>query len=295
MFWAMRDFVWPYGYRCAVCITWDMDGESAHYFRNPSEAANQLSELVQRSYGPNVAIWKVLEMHERCGVRATFFVPGYTANLHPDAVRAIHEHGHPLGLHGYLHETMDALSEEQEDEMFRLSTRTFEKLVGFRPKIFRSPSFELNRRTPRLLAKYGVVADSSLMGDDYPYILRADGVEIVELPVQWILDDFEFWGHTKASRQKAIADPEAVFRIWRAEFEGMYRSKGIFVLTLHPFVSGRWVFLDTVERLIRHIQGFPDVWITTVDEVASYCLSVKDKPFMVRREPPAPRPLSFEL
>src|SRR5271166_5485565 len=108
-------FPWPGGYRMAVCLTWDVDGESAQYVRYPDRAKNQLSELHQRLFGPQVGVWRVLRLLERHGVPATFYIPSYTAMVHPDVVRAITGAGHPIGLHGHLHETLDTVDEQQEN------------------------------------------------------------------------------------------------------------------------------------------------------------------------------------
>ena len=55
-------FTWPKNHEMAVCLTWDVDGESAQYFRFPDRARNQLSELHQRLFGPQVGVWRVLRM-----------------------------------------------------------------------------------------------------------------------------------------------------------------------------------------------------------------------------------------
>lgn len=289
----MHSFEWPNGFKAAACFTWDLDGESAAYFRNPDQARNQCGELVQRSYGPEVGVWKTLDLMNEYDIKATYFVPGYTANTHPDAVEGILKGGHSIGLHGYMHETMDLLSEKQESDMFDKSIRSLEKLTGYKPDIFRSPSFELNRRTPSLLIKNGVRSDSSLMGDDYPYVIDTEGGPLIEIPVNWIMDDFEFWGHTKSNRQKSISDPDTVLKLWKREFEGLYKAGGIFVLTMHPFVTGRWVYLDTVRKLIEYIMDFPGTWITSVKDITDHCTTHMEDPFMVHRKLPSPEIIEF--
>lgn len=276
---------WPDGKRVAVCLSWDVDGEAAQYVRFPERARGQLSELCQRAYGPRVGIWKVFDLLERHGLGATFYVPAHTARMHPDVVRAIVGAGHPLGLHGYLHETLDTLDEETEEAVLRRSQAVLGEIAGYRPAIYRAPSWELNRRTPEILARNGVRSDSSLMDDETPYALDTAAGRLVEIPIHWLLDDAEHWGHSRANRDKAIADPETVLRLWSSEFDGYYESGGCYVLTLHPFISGRFAYMRVVDRLIRHIQGFPGVWWTTLLAVTEWAEAQPDLP--VRRPPPA--------
>ena len=69
----------------------------------------RMSLMSHQSYGPRVAVPKILRILARQDVRATFFVPGFTAECHPDVVRAIVDAGHEIGHHGYLHEQMQGI------------------------------------------------------------------------------------------------------------------------------------------------------------------------------------------
>lgn len=281
---------WPNGHRVAVCLTWDVDGEPAQYVRFPERAAGQLSELHQRMYGPNIGVFKVLRLLDKYGVPGTFYMPSYTAQLHPEVTREIVRLGFPLGLHGYLHESLDTLNAEQEEAVLLRSREVLGEFLGCAPTLYRAPSWELNRRTPELLRRYGVLSDSSLMDDEVPYWLTTTGGELLEVPIQWILDDAEHWNHSRANRDKAIADPETVFRLWSTEFDGYYQSRGCYVLTLHPFISGRWAYMTVVERLVQYMRGFPGVWWTTVDHVTDWA---RQQPELTRRSSPAPTPINF--
>ena len=46
------------------------------------------------------------------GVKATFFTPAYTAELHPDVIQDIDAQGHEIAYHGYLHEAYDDYEKE---------------------------------------------------------------------------------------------------------------------------------------------------------------------------------------
>jgi peptidoglycan-N-acetylglucosamine deacetylase len=59
---------------------------------------------------------------------------------------------------------------------------------------------------------------------------------------------------------------------WIQEFRGMYRESGCFVLTMHPYISGRASRLDGLERLIRVMRQEPGVWFATAMQVAEWAL-----------------------
>jgi peptidoglycan/xylan/chitin deacetylase (PgdA/CDA1 family) len=282
---------WPDHKRVAVCLSWDVDGEAAQYVRYPDRARRHLSELHQRWYGPRVGIYKVLDLLERHGVPGTFYIPGYTARQHPDMVRAIHGAGHPIGLHGYLHESLDNMDEVEEEAVLVRARAILADITGTGPTLYRAPSWELNRWTPALLVKSGVRSDSSLMDAEEPYALDTAAGPLVEIPIQWLLDDAEYWLHTRANRDRPIADPDAVFRLWSTEFDGYYTSGGAYVLTLHPFVSGRWAYLAVVERLIRHIAGHPGVWWATMEDVTRWAEAQLKAGALPRVASPPPEPV----
>jgi len=281
---------WPHNSRVAVCLSWDVDGEAAQYVRFADRARGQLSELHQRLYGPQVGVWKVLDLLERHSVPGTFYMPAYTARQHPDVIRAFVRAGHPVGLHGYLHQALDTMSPEEEEADLVRSQGVLADMLGYRPTLYRAPSWELNRRSPEILKRHGVRSDSSLMDDERPYWLDTAAGPLLQIPIHWLLDDAEHWGHTRANRDKAIADPDTVFRLWSTEFDGYYASGGCYVLTLHPFISGRWAYMAVVDRLVRHIRQFPGVWWTTLEEVTAWAESQGSE--LPRRASPPPEPVA---
>ena len=61
-------------------------------------------------------------------------------------------------------------------------------------------------RTPGHLKAHGFLYDSSLMGDDVPYMLETSHGPLIEVPVQWILDDAPLFRHVYGAGN-VIADP----------------------------------------------------------------------------------------
>jgi len=85
--------MWPNGARCAASFTFDFDAEEVWIGEDP-ENATRPGVLSQGTYGAKVGVPKLLELLDRCGVRATFFVPGRVAERHPARVAAIVAAGH---------------------------------------------------------------------------------------------------------------------------------------------------------------------------------------------------------
>jgi peptidoglycan/xylan/chitin deacetylase (PgdA/CDA1 family) len=66
-----------------------------------------------------------------------------------------------------------------------------------------------------------------------------------------------------------MSAPSKVYEIWAAEFEGAYECGGVFTLTMHPQMIGRYHRIRMLEELIEHIAGHDGVWFATCSEVAA--------------------------
>jgi len=257
--------MWPSGMRTAAAFTFDFDAEEAWIGEDPRNA-DRPGVLSQGTYGAKVAVPLILELLARHGIRATFFVPGRVAERYPQRVREILDAGHEVAHHGYTHTSpanLDAAAEEDE------LVRALGVLRGLGAKVtgYRSPSWDFSPRTLALLEQHGFAYSSNLMDDVRPY--RHDGMRLVELPVQWVLDDApHFWFDGTASWTKGIAAPSAVREIWEAELAGIRELGGSFVLTMHPQIIGRPGRLPLLDGLIEHVKALGDVWIATCDELA---------------------------
>jgi peptidoglycan-N-acetylglucosamine deacetylase len=172
---------WPGGKRAAACFAFDLDAESAVLSAAPA-AASRMSVMSHQSYGPVTGVPRLLRLLEGHGIRATLFVPGYTARRYPGVVAAIAAAGHEIAHHGYLHEPLTGVSEAEETGYLDRGIEALAEITGVRPAGYRAPLWELNYRSPGLLADRGFLYDSSLMDSDWPYELRVGERSIVEIP-----------------------------------------------------------------------------------------------------------------
>jgi peptidoglycan-N-acetylglucosamine deacetylase len=260
--------VWPGGKKVAVALTFDLDAELI-WMEYPDQTSP--SSLSRGRYGPRTGLGRILELLERRNIAATFFLPALIFELYPEAVAAIRASGrHEIGYHGYAHEDIRTLTEEEERDAMRRGLALFQK-AGLRPSIFRSASWNFSPSTLRLLRELGFRFDSSLMADDAPYELLADTIPtgIIELPVDWSLDDWPYFQLEWGLPLPGLRNPDEVFEIWKEEFDGIRSEGGVLTLTMHPQVIGRWSRLRMMERFIDYTES-NDAWFTTLGEIGEY-------------------------
>jgi peptidoglycan-N-acetylglucosamine deacetylase len=276
-------FSWPQGKRAAACFTFDVDAESGLLFDHPASAA-WLDVMSHQAYGPRTGGPRILRLLERQGIRATFFVPGYTAERWPDTIRAIRDAGHEIGHHGYLHEgARSAPDLETEERRLLRGLEALNEVAGVRPVGYRAPMWELSYRLPALLAKHGFLYDSGLMDADHPYRLATSpepgASSIIELPGHWSLDDWEPYNYLPGiTGSGVIASPADVLERWTLELEALVAEGGLFMLTNHPFISGRASRAVALETLMERAKAIDGLWIAAADQIAAHVATLPLEP-----------------
>jgi len=248
-------------------LSFDVDAESP-ILVDGLEHADNAGVMSHQAYGPLVGVPRILDLLADYDVPSTFFVPGLTADRYPQTVERILEAGHEVGHHSYAHVSPIDQSEADERADFERALEALDRR-GVRPEGFRCPSWEPTWRTPALVAEHGLAYDSSLMDADRPYLLETTRGEVVELPVHWSLDDWQQYAFLpRPQYRNTISSPQKVLDLWTSELDAMRRYDCLFVLTCHPFLSGRPHRVEVLRRLIEHALEAGDVEFVSCVEAA---------------------------
>src|SRR5690242_20060015 len=259
---------WPGDARVAVALSFDVDAESySLYTGNVSP-----QQLSRGNYGPRVGVPRILRVLSKHQVPASFFIPAVSAQLHPAAVELIINSPlkHEIGLHGWIHERITAHPPDEERELTCRSFEWWTRRLGRKPAGIRTPAWDFSSVTLDIIRGLGLLYDSSLMGDDRPYEILAgcQSTGLVELPVEWILDDYAYYGFDWSTYSYHRISDRDVFEIYKAEFDVAYDERTLFLLTMHPFVTGHRSRILVLDRLIEYIQSKNGVWFATQEQIA---------------------------
>lgn len=268
-----RPVAWPGGLRCAVNITFDFDAETMWLSRDTTNARRP-ALISHGTYAAKVAIPEILAILAEFAIKATFFVPGWTAENHTARVAQIIEAGHEIGHHGYLHFWPEPDKPREEEREIELGLEVLEKLFRLRPEGYRCPAGETTDRLIPMLKRYGFDYDSSFMDDIHPYVHTIGGKPcgVVEIPWHWSMDDVPYTVYSLRG-QRAIQTNDHVLDIWQAEFQEHYARGALFDLIMHPQAIGRLSRLAMLRRFLAFLKGFSGVWFATCGEVARHVLA----------------------
>lgn len=255
---------WPGEARAACAFTFDLDAETLWMARGVREPVT----LSQGRFGPVEAVPRILGALEKADVRASFFIPAWTAARYPDTVRAIAAAGHEIGCHGDEHERVSELEPGQEEAILTKSLETLTPLAGRRPVGWRAPAWQLSPSSLDLVAKHGFEYSSNLMDRLAPYLHpEAHGRRLVEIPVAWVLDDAPFFMFTG---QRSIQAPGPVLQGWLTEFDGISELHGVTNFTFHPQIIGRPSRLACLRELLDYVKHTPRIWVAPLREIAAH-------------------------
>jgi len=264
--------------RHIVCLTFDFDTQSGFIARGMTTP----TPLSRGEFGL-VGARRILALLKALGLRATWFVPGFTIESHPRACEAVVQEGHEVAHHSWAHVPPAQQSREEEEADLVRANEAITRLTGRKARGYRSPSWDLSESTIDLLLAHGFLYDSSLMGADYwPYrARRGDRVELgkpfgfgeetalIEMPISWSLDDyphFEFV-RTATTVLPGLHSARTVMENWLDEFRYMRQSVdwGVLTYTMHPYVIGRGYRMLALEGLMKDLQRAGAVFMTMED------------------------------
>ena len=269
----------------------------AGWINTQNGTASDVTNQSRGVFGATVGVDRLLKLWEKYNIKTTWFIPAHTVESFPKQMIRIRNAGHEIGLHGYTHEFVSQLSEEQERDVLKKSIDTLTKLTGKKPKGWTAPAWTPSRHSLRLLEEAGIIYDHSFMHHDcqlyrvpYPSLVSETDhrqpaahwmtpmstitpSSIIEVPANWHLDDWPAFQPKPALGSAGFVDPHHVERFWREHFEFCYREHDSFVfpLSIHPQVSGKPQVMLMHERLIEWINTHDGVeWCTFEQMVEEY-------------------------
>ncbi|WP_433136104.1 polysaccharide deacetylase family protein [Actinomadura nitritigenes] len=217
-----------------------------------------------RDYGPRVAIWRVMDVLDRHGIRASVLLNADVCERYPQIVQAGNARGWAWLAHGKNNSTLQA---DVDDERGYLTAvvETIERATGRRPRGWLNPALTETFRTPSLLAELGLDYVLDWTNDDQPYRLNVPGM--LSVPYSLELNDLGIFTMHGMSG-------DAFVRMVTDQFDQLYAESAdsgrVMALALHPFVIGQAFRAKYLDQALKYIAGHPGVWLTTSDEIAEH-------------------------
>ena len=257
---------WPGGHRVAVALSFDVDNATMAL----SQGNLDYEVLSRGEYGAVDGLPRILRLLDTHQVPASFFIPAVSALLHPQMIPDIQSRKmHEIGIHGWIHERLPTLNDEKEEQrLLDQSLETLTKLMGKRPVGYRAPSWKFSKYTLAQIKASRLPLRQQPDGERRRYEINLDGkpTGLVELPIERIVDDAPYFGASDGS----MPSPDQVLGVFMSEFDVAYDEGGLYVLTMHPHITGHRSRVAMLDRLIKHMKSKPGVWFATHEDIAKH-------------------------
>lgn len=264
-------FEWPHKARIAVVVTcllenWS-EGKGPPFSVQTTSlkpGAPDRAAMTWGTYGGHAGVWRLLKILDANRVPATFAANARSLELNPAAARQIIKSGHEICAHSYLQDTILAyLSRDEERDVIRKTRSVIETVSGQAPKGWISPVLASSEHTEALVAEAGFLWYGDYNHVDLPFCVQVGGRTVVAIPHA----DF-------ADHRVLRGNPRDWYDVYQDTFDYLYRNEPTSYLniTVHCHFGGRPLIAAQIDRILKYIRGFPDVWIVRHDELAQWVL-----------------------
>ncbi|WP_226646391.1 polysaccharide deacetylase family protein [Microbulbifer variabilis] len=236
-----------------LCLTFDNLGEARNVFLKKSAVPDWEAPEI------TIGFPQILQLLDRLKIRATFFVEGWSALHYKAIIENIHNGGHEIGLHGWIHERFASLDQRAARQFIHDGLRVLQ-LRGIQPFGFRAPGGQVGAYTRQILADYGFIYDSSvetalpkcIPNDVSGFIgdkIQQQENGLVCISWQWFMVDAVHY----SLADNGLRDPQLLSDYWSQLIRNIAQANGFVTLICHAHVTGtdsnRMVALEKVLRL----------------------------------------------
>ena len=222
-----------------------------------------------REYGHRVGIFRVLDVLERHGIKATVAMDVLTAENYPYLVQHCKDRGCEIIGHGISASQMitSNMPEEEELEYIRGSLEALRRATGTAPAGWLGPEYGESSRTPRLLAQAGISYVCDWANDEQPYPMKGDSGELFALPIMLELDDIiALWDRRVTIDRYAQLLKEGFDTLYQ---DGEHNGR-LMVLNLHPWLIGQPFRIGYLDDALGHMVRRRGVWAATGSQIIDW-------------------------
>ena len=220
------------------------------------------------AYGSRVGLWRVLDLLDRFGVKATFSCCGRAVAVTPALAAAPAASGHEISAHGWRWEPLAGMAEATERAVIAATVDVLARAAGTRPVGWHTKSAPSVNTRRLLIEEGGFLYDSDAYDDDLPRLVEVAGRPHVILPYSFDTNDMRFapgQGFVQARDFAEYCIGAFDWLMREAAAQPRMMSVGLHLRTI-----GRPGRIRGLEMLLEHVTRQPGVWIARRMDIARH-------------------------
>lgn len=247
---------------------YEVDKPSTSLF--PGTAALQPDPLNYgwRDYGPRVGVWRMMDLLDRYGIRASVLLNSDVCVHYPEIIEEGNRRDWAWLAHGKNNSIIQTgMDLEDERRYLAAVVNTIKGSTGKQPKGWLGPALSETFNTPDLLAELGLTYNCDWCNDDQPFPMKVKRGRMISVPYSIEVNDIV------AFVSKGLTG-EQFFQMLVDQFDVLYaegeQSARVMCVALHPFIINLPFRQKYLERALDYITGHDGVWLTTSDDIADW-------------------------
>ncbi len=268
-----RVLKWPDGNRLAVWICPNLE----HYDYMPPRQRSRdpwprmphpdVLGYGEKDYGNRLGIWRLFDLLDRHGIRATASGGLTCFERYPEILEACLDRNWDCMCHGFENTSyLWDMPLEEERNIIRAAFLQFQQQFRRPLTGWFSPAASHTERTLELLIDAGVCYVCDWHHDEQPYPIRATNGTIITLPYTMHYND--------VIARLRNQDVDAFCRMIRDAFEVLWREGSeqgrVLCIAMHPYVSGQPHWIGALDKLFSQLRKRRKVWWTTGTELSEW-------------------------
>lgn len=263
----------PGGARLAVWVivnveVWDFDAPMARTVIPYPQGEAVVPDVANYSwydYGTRVGFWRLKDVLDRYGVRATLSLNATVCEAYPRLVEESMKSDWEFLAHSYTQRVMSM--EADERDTVRRTVELIEKTTGKAPRGWMGPGLSETFDTPDILAQEGIEYVADWVNDDQPYRMKVEGGELIAIPYTLEINDITIY------IVQQHRSPE-LFERARDQFDTLYREGAetarVMAIAVHPYVTGVPHRIKYFDQLFEYMKRYEGVLFMTGEEIIDW-------------------------
>lgn len=220
----------------------------------------------KRDYGTRVGIWRMFELFEEVGIRASAITNSDVCTRYPQIIEEGIARDWAWIAHGQTNSIRQAnMLLEEEQKFLSEMVSVLDDSLPARPRGWLGPGLSETFNTPQLLRDLGFSYLLDWCCDDQPFSLSVPGM--ISVPYSLEVNDIAM------VMNQTLTGPDYE-RIVLDQFEVLLadssRDGRVMALPLHPYVTGQPHLFKYLKRVLREICSAKEVWKCTSDDIAAH-------------------------
>ena len=263
---------WPNGSRLAVWIVPNIEFFPLNeLIKGEAPATPDIFPWSRRDYGNRVAVFRLMDVLAKRGIRATVALNSEVCIEHPRIIERGCELQWEFMGHGESNSRPSSKYEKDDERRVIADTlKTIESVAGRRPRGWLGAGGSESWHSLESLSAEGVRYVADWINDDQPYLMEIGQPPIVSIPYSGDLNDASMINRKNVSSQE-------FGRMIRRQFEVLHEesqtSARVMCIALHPWIIGVPHRIGDLIEALDFIVGKPGVWFATGSEIVDAYLA----------------------